>query len=276
MKQSFLVLGMAILLFVSACRKKEAGVPLLTLNYKTPAKKWTEALPIGNGTLGAMIYGDALNEHFQLNENTLYSGEPSSTFKDVDIRNDLESVIRMLKKGDYVIADQHVTKNWLGKLHQSYQPFGDLKMNFEGGEILNYSRELDISNSISTVSYQSNGVNYKREAISSYPDKVIAIKISADKKSSISFETFLESVHPNCQTKISGNQIVFKGQAPGFVTRRTLEYFEQKGDQHKYSELYDENGERRSFAKQVRYGDEVDGKGMLFEGRLEVRNNGGE
>ena len=89
---------------------------LLKLWYEEPAEKWTEALPVGNGRQGAMIFGDPLNEHLQLNENTLYSGEPSSTFKNVNIQHDLPLVVKMLEEEKYVEADKYVTDNWLGRL----------------------------------------------------------------------------------------------------------------------------------------------------------------
>ncbi len=250
----------------------------LKLWYEKPAEKWTEALPVGNGRQGAMIFGDPLNEHLQLNENTLYSGEPSSTFKNVNIQNDLPLVVKLLEKEKYVEADKYVTDNWLGRLHQCYQPFGDLYLNFEGdkNKVTDFRRELDIENSISTVSFKMNGVKFTREIFASFPDQLIVMRISADKKASFSFTAEFKSVHPNCVTEIQHEkQLVFKGQAPGFVLRRTLEQVEQKNDQHKYPEIYNPDGSRKSFAKQVLYGDEVDGKGMFFEAQAEVRNVGG-
>ena len=251
----------------------------LKLWYDKPAEKWTEAVPIGNGRQGAMIFGNPLNEHFQLNENTLYSGEPSSTYKDVHIQNDLPLVVKMLEDEKYVEADKYVTENWLGRLHQNYQPFGDLYLHFEGkkNQIKNFSRELDISNSMAKVSYTLNNVNFTREVFASFPDQLIIVRISADKKSAISLKVNTESVHPTCITEIpSNNLLVFKGQAPGFVSRRTLEHIESKNDQHKYPEIYNMDGTRKPNAKQVLYGEEVDGKGMFFEARLEIRNSGGQ
>ena len=263
-----------ILISLSATGQSDA----LKLWYDKPAEKWTEALPVGNGRQGAMIFGNPLNEHFQLNENTLYSGEPSSTFKDVNIQNDLPLVIKMLEEEKYVEADKYVTDNWLGRLHQNYQPFGDLYLNFEGDKtrITNFQRELDISNSVAKVSYTLDGVNFTREVFASFPDQLIVMRISADKKASVSFNMNFNSVHPTCSAEIPSNKrLVFKGQAPGFVLRRTLEQVESKNDQHKYSEIYNTDGSRKPFAKQVLYGDEVDGKGMFFEAQAEVRNVGG-
>jgi alpha-L-fucosidase 2 len=250
----------------------------LKLWYDKPAEKWTEALPVGNGRQGAMIFGNPLNEHLQLNENTLYSGEPSSTYKNVNIQNDLPSVIKMLEVGKYVEADKYVTNNWLGRLHQCYQPFGDLYLDFEGDEkqISGFRRELDISKSVAKVSYTLDGVNFIREVFASFADQLITIRISADKKSSVSFKMKFNSVHPTCMSEThSNNLLIFKGQAPGFVLRRTLEHVESKNDQHKYPEIYNPDGTRKPFAKQVLYGDDMDGKGMFFEAQLEVRNSGG-
>ena len=251
---------------------------VLKLWYDKPAEKWTEALPVGNGRQGAMIFGNPLNEHLQLNENTLYSGEPSSTFKNVNIQNDLPLVIIMLEEEKYVEADKYVTENWLGRLHQCYQPFGDLYLNFEGDKnmVTDFSHELDIENSISTVSYKMDGVKFTREVFASFPDQLIVMRISADKKASVSFKLNFNSVHPAGITETPSNQIlVFKGQAPGFVLRRTLEQVESKNDQHKYPEIYNTDGSRKPLAKQVLYADEVDGKGMFFEAQAEVRNVGG-
>lgn len=271
-KSVFLLSFLLTIIFVSA----QSGS--LKLWYDKPAEKWTEALPVGNGRQGAMIFGNPLNEHLQLNENTLYSGEPSSTFKNVNIQNDLPLVIKMLEEEKYVEADKYVTDHWLGRLHQCYQPFGDLYLKFEGdkNKITGFRRELDIENSISTVSFKIDGVKFTREVFASFPDQLIVMRISADKKASVSFTAEFKSVHPNCVTEIQNEkQLLFKGQAPGFVLRRTLEQVEQKNDQHKYPEIYNTDGSRNPFAKQVLYGNEVDGKGMFFEAQAEVVNSGG-
>jgi len=274
LKNSFLLLISVLISFVASSQTES-----LKLWYEKPAKKWTEALPIGNGRQGAMIFGDPLSEHLQLNENTLYSGEPSSTYKDVNIQSDLPQVIKMLEEEKYVEADKYVTENWLGRLHQCYQPFGDLYLDFEGDEkqISGFRRQLDISNSISNTSFKLNEVNYTREVFASFPDQLIVIRISADKKASVSFQMNFSSVHTTCNTETpTENLLVFKGQAPGFVSRRTLEHIESKNDQHKYPEIYNSDKSRKPFAKQVLYGNEVDGKGMFFEAQLEVRNTGGK
>ncbi|WP_082050820.1 glycoside hydrolase family 95 protein [Neotamlana sedimentorum] len=247
----------------------------LQLNYNKPAGIWTEALPVGNGRLGAMVYGNPLKEHLQLNENTLYSGEPTSTYKGVDIKPTYKKVKQLINDGKYAEAEKIMTKNWLGRLHQSYQPFGDLRLQFQADTILNYKRSLDIKNALLTVNYETSKAVFKREILASYLDDVIAIRITSNKKEAISFTAFLESVHPVEINTVSGD-LVMKGQAPGFVLRRTLENVERNGDQYKYPEIFNEDGSRKPFAKQILYGDEVDGKGMFFEGRLKVKTINGK
>lgn len=115
-------------LFLLACTAQETEkLRDIRLWYDAPAANWNEALPLGNGRLGAMVFGDPQKEHLQLNENTLYSGEPSTTFTDVRITPEMkERVIRLLKNGAYKQASDLVCKHWLGRLHQYYQPLGDL------------------------------------------------------------------------------------------------------------------------------------------------------
>ncbi|MBP0903832.1 glycoside hydrolase N-terminal domain-containing protein [Mariniflexile gromovii] len=273
------LLSISIVASFISCKSNKVEENLLSsdlvLIYDEPAKAWTEALPIGNGRLGAMIYGNPLNEHIQLNENTLYSGEPTSTYKGTNIQPTYNKVTGLINEEKYAEAQDIMAKNWLGRLHQSFQPFGDLFLEFQGDSVTNFQRCLDIQKSISTVSYRSKNVNYKRDVLASYPDDVIALKISADKIGELSFRAFFQSPHP-IETFLEGNTLVLKGQAPGFVVRRTLENIESNGDQYKYPELYAKDGTRKPFAKQVLYGDEVDGKGMFFEARLEIRNDGGQ
>ena len=178
-----------IILLLSICfsyfycsTNRDYEKPKLKLWYSQPADNWNEALPIGNGRLGAMIFGDPLNEHLQLNENTLYSGEPGATFKDFTITDSYDKVVKMLRDGKYLEADKFVTKNWLGRLHQCYQPLGDLYLEVESkGEVTNFYRELDISDAAAKLSYQQDGINYTREVFASFPDQFLVTNLSASK-----------------------------------------------------------------------------------------------
>src|SRR5688572_3035557 len=104
----------------------------LRLWYRKPAPDWNEALPIGNGRLGAMIFGGVPEEHLQLNDNTLYSDEPRRRDLPLDITRDFDQVIAMLRRREYAEASEHITKHWGGRAQPCYQPLGDLRITFEG------------------------------------------------------------------------------------------------------------------------------------------------
>src|SRR5215213_9353818 len=120
--------------------------PQLTLRYDRPARQWVEALPIGNGRMGAMVFGGAEQEHLQLNEDTLYSGEPPADLRTLDISKSLPEVVAMIRANKHAEADAYVMKHWLGRNQQCYQPLGDLFLDFAasgpaaGGPVSDYRR----------------------------------------------------------------------------------------------------------------------------------------
>lgn len=256
------------LLLLSACTKTPDKAPLV-LQYNEPAANWDEALPVGNGRQGAMIFGGIDQEQIQLNENTLYSGEPSVSFKDVKITSEMfDQVVGLMRKGDYTVASDLVCKNWLGRLHQYYQPFGDLYIRSnQVGEAVNYKRELSISNAVSKTSFDQNGIHYEREIFASYPDDVIVIYVKSSSPDGIDLTLNFDSPHPTAFSNKGGDRLVYKGQAPGYVERRSFKQMEEWGDQYKHPELYDADGKRK-FDKRILYGDEIEGKGMFFEAQL--------
>lgn len=249
----------------------------LKLWYTKPAANWNEALPVGNGFMGAMIFGGVEKEQLQLNENTLYSGEPSNVYKNVDITKTYDTIVGLIKQNKNAEAQSLVKKHWLGRLHHCYQPLGDLFLTFaKTGKVENYRRDLDISKAIATTIYKIDGVTYKREVFASNPDRVIVIKISADKPGAVEFDAELSSVHPTAKPSMVDNQTIkLYGQAPGYAERRTFEQMEAWGDQYKHPEIYDEKGNRK-FQKNVFYGDEIGGLGTFFESRLKVSAKKGE
>ena len=264
------ILFIPILFFLFSCIKNDKK--LLTLWYNEPATSWNDALPIGNGHAGAMIFGGIDNELLQLNENTLYSGEPSVIFKDIKVTTEsLEKVVSFLKKDEYAKANEIVAKQWLGRLHQYYQPFGDLHIenNKKGdAEISGYKRELNISDAVATTTFTQEGVTYTREIFASHPENVIIIKLTSSKPVGIDINLRFDGPHPTSSQSAANNRLIYKGKAPGYVERRTFEQIESWGDEHKHPELYDKDGKRK-FDKRVLYGDEIDNKGMLFEAQLE-------
>lgn len=262
------LLFLSLLFLLPACQPKEKES--LVLWYNEPAANWNEALPIGNGHAGAMIFGGTDNELLQLNENTLYSGEPSVIFKDVKVTPEsLDQVVSFLKKGEYTKASEIMTRQWLGRLHQYYQPFGDLHIiNNKKGESSDYRRELNISDAIAKTTFTQEGIRYTREIFASYPDNVIVIRLTSDQPMGIDVNLQFDSSHSTASQSTSNGRLILQGKAPGYVERRTFEQIETWKDEYKHPELYDQNGNRK-FDKRVLYDDEIENKGMLFEAQLQ-------
>nr|WP_299381139.1 glycoside hydrolase family 95 protein [Allomuricauda sp.] len=169
----------------------------LRLFYDEPAVEWTEALPVGNGRLGAMVYGKVAQEHIQFNEETLWTGKPRSYARE-GAHKHLSEIRRLLFEGKQGEAMAIMEKDFMStpRSLMAYQPFGDLIINFPGHEnYTHYSRQLDIAQAISSVGYQVDGVQYSREVLVSEPDQLIAIHLSADKTGALDFNLFLDSRH---------------------------------------------------------------------------------
>jgi alpha-L-fucosidase 2 len=259
----------ALLLSLSTAQAEPEGP--LTLRYDKPARQWVEALPIGNGRMGAMVFGGAEREQLQLNEDTLYSGEPPPDLRTIDIRPSLDKVVALIRAGKNAEADAFIMKNWLGRNQQCYQPLGDLFLELAGtGPVGGYRRWLDLQTGTAGVSFERGGVHFTREIFASHPDQVIVVRLRADRPGALAFTARLASVHPTARASVAKGELVLRGQVPGFVARRPMATIEEWGEQHKYPELYDRSGKRRPGAQQVLY----DGKGMFFEARLGLRTDG--
>jgi len=247
----------------------------MTLRYDSPSVVWTDAIPVGNGHIGAMVFGGVEQERLQLNDNTLYSGEPATAYKKLDIRPTYDKVLSLINEGRITEAQDIMRSEWLGVMHQNYQPMTDLYLdNKVTGEVSGYIRTLDISTAVTDVAWCQNGVNYKREVIASNPDDVIVIRMTADKKGAISFKAHFGSKHPTVVQSGEGDLLVMKGQAPGYAERRTLEELEEYGYTARHPYLFNEDGSRKT-NKQVLYGDEADNMGTYFDSRIKVDAKGG-
>ncbi|MGQ1891663.1 glycoside hydrolase family 95 protein [Thermophagus sp. OGC60D27] len=213
MKKLKILSAILLSLFWGACNKDTAQESDLKLWYDKPAKVWNEALPIGNGRLGAMVFGDPANEKIQLNEETFWSGGPS--------RNDnpkaleaLPKVRELIFEGKYHEAEKMVNENMVAEqLHGSmYQTIGNLNLSFDGHEnYTNYYRELDIENALFSTTYTVNGVNFKREVFASFPDQVIAVKLSSDQRRSLSFSASLNGPLARSTQALDANTLEMTG-----------------------------------------------------------------
>ena len=165
--------------------------------YKQPAKNWNEAIPLGNGRLGAMVFGGVEQEHIQFNEETLWTGKPR-LYARKGAHKHLDEIRKLLFEGKRREAAAIMEKDFMStpRSLMSYQPFGDLIINFpDHKEFTNYERELDIKNAISKVSYHVNGVKYTREVFISAPDQLMAIHLYSEKEGNLDFNLFLDSRH---------------------------------------------------------------------------------
>ncbi len=164
------------------------------ISFDSPAKDWNEALPIGNGKLGGMVFGSPYIERIQLNEDSIWSGGPRDRINPSAL-NKLPEIRELIFNGHIKEAQELATFALSGipEEERHYEPLGNLYIEFMGQETeySDYSRELDISNAVATTSLTMNGVKYTREVIASYPQNVIAIHLTADKPGSLSFHAHL-------------------------------------------------------------------------------------
>lgn len=152
--------------------------------YSSPAKAWEEALPIGNGSMGAVIYGDPTKETISINEDTLWSGTP----KDKNNHNAakyLPEIRKLMKEGKIIEAEEIINRYTLGDMCETYLPFCDIDIERGGGEISSYYRELDISRGVFFMECEISGRKITEEAFASYPDKLISIRLSSSEKEDV-------------------------------------------------------------------------------------------
>ncbi len=189
----------------------------LKLWYNKPATTWTEALPIGNGRLGAMVFGNVEEELIQLNEATLWSGGPVTTNVNPASPQYLQPLRDALFKSDYKTADALAHK-MQGLYSESYMPLGDLliKQSFAGKTPTNYYRDLNIEDGIATTKYTIDKVDYKREIFASAPNHLIVIKLSANQQKKLNITVATKSI---LKYSIANdkNILVLKGKAPSHV-----------------------------------------------------------
>jgi alpha-L-fucosidase 2 len=167
--------------------------PATLLWYETPANKWEEALPVGNGRLGAMVFGNYGEEQIHLNEETYWSGGPYSTVVEGGAEV-LPEIQRLIFNGEPIKAHKLFGRHLMGYPveQQKYQSLANLHLFFDNeGEVTDYKRWLDLKTGVIGVRYAVDGVTYQREIISSATDQVVLIRIKADKPGSISFKAQL-------------------------------------------------------------------------------------
>lgn len=153
--------------------------------YRRSAANWNEALPIGNGRIGAMVFGGVHHERLALNEDTLWSGLPGF-YDQPDALKAWKKARELVKESHYQEAQKLLEKDFTSRPTEMYLPLGDLMIDFPGTEGNSYRRELDLKTGVSKVSYLQQGIVYERECFVSYPDQVLAVRLRASKPEAVS------------------------------------------------------------------------------------------
>jgi len=204
---------MAVCLVISCNAPAEREASSLKLWYEQPTKIWGEALPIGSGRLGGMVFGGTSIERISLNEESLWSGRPEAKNINPEAYKHLPAIQEALFKGDYEKADE-LSLRLQGRFSQSYAPLGDLYIHFDGiNEVENYRRELDISCAVATTKFTCSGTTYTREVFTSAADEVIVIRMTADGEKRLNGRIELSSQLLNTLS-ISNSDLVLQGRAP--------------------------------------------------------------
>ncbi|MFD0960806.1 glycoside hydrolase family 95 protein [Paenibacillus chungangensis] len=228
------------------------GSGLHRLWYSEPASIWEEALPVGNGSLGAMVYGGIEQERIKLNEDTLWSGYPYDT-NNYSAQGHLEQVRSLIREQRHEEAERLIESSMLGPFTQSYMPLGDLLIDIkhEGEGVSAYKRELNLDEAVIRVDYEGGGVAYSRELFCSAPDGVMALSFRTSRPGGVHLALKLESQLHHTTETVEGGMFVMRGRCPSNVDPN---YFQMEG------------------REPIQY---EEGKGMTFAAGVKLIHEGG-
>ena len=191
MAHRFLKLSLVCMAIIANTDLKAQQAPVLW--YDSPAEYWEEALPLGNGRLGAMVYGNPVNEEIQLNEETISAGAPYKNYNP-ETKNYLSEIRQLIFEGKYpeaqtLAGERLLSKNGFG---MPYQTAGSLRLRFQDQEgYTNFRRELDLEKAVASTTYTVDGVDYKREVFTSFADQLVIIRLTASQPGKLTFTTAL-------------------------------------------------------------------------------------
>jgi len=213
-RSAFIVVCGVVIVHITAARIWGQETPRLALWYDRPAKEWVEALPLGNGRLGAMVFGTPEEERLQLNESSVWAGGP--------YRNDnpkalhaLPVVRQLIFDGKYTEARGMIDTTFITNIahNMPYQTVGNLRISFPGHQkYTQYLRELDIDRSIAMTRYDADGITYQREVFCSIPDQVIVVRLSASLPGNITFTASMDTPQQGTISTEEGKRIVLRGR----------------------------------------------------------------
>ena len=221
--------------------------------YRQPAKEWTDSLPLGNGRIGAMVFGGICEERIALNEDTFWSGYPQNK-NNPQAAKFFPHARELAYEGKYGELTEYVEAHMLGDYTESYLPLGDICLSFPqfaDKTVGAYCRDLNLNDAVSHTQFRIGDVTYSREAFVSHPDQVFVMRIGADQKGQIAFRVSMSSVLKS-EVSAQGNQLILEGICPSHVEP---------------SYLWSENP--------VIYEEKPEKKGIQFRGILELRTTDG-
>ena len=201
----------------------------LTLWYNTDAgTEFTDALPIGNGYMGGLIYGGVTKDYIGLNESTVWSGGPGDNNRR-GAAGYLKEARDAMFRGDYKTAESVVSNHMIGSGPASFQPVGDLVITTSHAGAGDYRRELDLRTAIAKTMYSVGGVKHTREYFASYPDHVIVVHLSADKNGSVSFGATMTTPHNSKRMSNDGNTLIYDVTVNSIKFQNRLNVFADGG-----------------------------------------------
>ena len=211
-KNLSLLLTICVAIQFLACKQNQQPESTYQLWYNTPAKVWEEALPIGNGRLGAMIFGNPFHESIQVNEESLWSGAPINSNNPQAAEN-LGKIRELILNHKYAEAKSLAAKVMVGTPPRvrSYQTFGDILLDYDIKDTTNYRRSLDLNRGICTTTFSSEGIDYKQTSFASAVDDVIVTHISSSQRGGLNLLVRLQR-EKDATVKIEGNEIIMEGQ----------------------------------------------------------------
>jgi alpha-L-fucosidase 2 len=199
--------------FVWVCLQPLVAQSDKLLWYKQPAQHFEETLVLGNGHVGATVFGGVDSDKIYLNDATLWSGEPLPAYQNPEAYKNIPAIREALQNEDYKLADQ-LQKKVQGKFSESYAPLGTLTINWQHkGKFQNYRRQLDLQTAIASTAYEVNSVKFSREYLVSHPDKVFAIQLKSSQKGGLNFDIKFNSLLRN-KVSVQKQVLQAKGYAP--------------------------------------------------------------
>ncbi len=242
----------AVIFLSLACRSEKTRHELI-LWFEKPAQYFEEALPLGNGRIGAMVYGGIATEHILLNEETLWAGGPVNPDMNPNAVDYLPKVREALLSGDYPFADKLV-RNMQGKFSESFLPLGDLYIDFtHDEEAEEYCRDLDLRDAVATTGYRIGATRYEREVFVSFPDQLLIIKLTAIGEGTLDFSLRSSSQLRHLIKITPDSRMILEGRAP----------------------MHAEPSYRGEMPDAVLYDDNPEGKGMRFSVEARILDTDG-